>query len=31
MYTVQEPKRRAVHPKAYADNFAYTRIGQWTH
>jgi hypothetical protein len=31
MYTVQEPKMRAVHPKAYADNFAYTRIGQWTH
>jgi len=31
MYTVDEPKTRAVRPRAYADNFAYTRIGQWTH
>jgi len=31
MYTVDEPKARAVRPRAYADNFAYTRIGQWTH
>jgi NADH dehydrogenase ubiquinone Fe-S protein 4 len=30
-YTVfepQEPKRRTI---AYADNFRYNRIGQWTH
>jgi hypothetical protein len=31
MYTVEEPKERAVRPKAYADNFAYTRVGRWTH
>lgn len=31
MYTVDEPKLRAVRPKAYADNFAYTRVGRWTH
>jgi hypothetical protein len=31
MYTVQEPGARAIRPKAYADNFAYNRIGQWTH
>ncbi len=31
MYTIAEPKERAVRPKAYADNFAYTRIGRWTH
>jgi hypothetical protein len=31
MYTIAEPKVRAVRPKAYADNFAYTRIGRWTH
>ena len=31
MYTVEEPKERAIRPKAYADNFAYTRVGRWTH
>ena len=31
MYTIDEPKVRAVRPRAYADNFAYTRIGRWTH
>ena len=30
-YTVEMPKARAIRPKAYADNFAYTRIGRWTH
>ena len=30
-YRVTEPKRRRVKPKAYADNFAYTRNGAWTH
>jgi hypothetical protein len=31
MYTVQEPRARAIKPRTYADNFAYTRIGLWTH
>ena len=31
MYTVAEPRERAIRPKAYSDNFAYTRIGRWTH
>lgn len=30
-YQVTEPKARRVKPKAYADNFAYTRNGAWTH
>ncbi len=30
-YRVVEPKVRPVRPKAYADNFKYGRIGQWTH
>ncbi|MEO8558647.1 MAG: ETC complex I subunit [Rhodospirillales bacterium] len=30
-FTVEEPHARTVRPKAYADNFAYTRIGRWTH
>ena len=30
-YTLEMPKSRAVRPKAYADNFAYTRVGRWTH
>jgi hypothetical protein len=30
-YTVEMPKSRPVRPKAYADNFAYTRLGRWTH
>ena len=30
-YQVTEPKHRRVKPKAYADNFAFTRNGAWTH
>ena len=30
-YQVSEPKQRRVKPKAYADNFAFTRNGAWTH
>ena len=30
-YHVSEPKTRRVKPKAYADNFAFTRNGAWTH
>ena len=30
-HVVQEPKQRRIKPKAYADNFAYTRTGLWTH
>ena len=30
-YQVREPKSRNVTPKAYADNFAFTRNGAWTH
>jgi hypothetical protein len=30
-YTVEMPRPRHVRPKAYADNFAYNRIGRWTH
>ena len=30
-YTVEQPRERAVRPKAYADNFAFTRVGRWTH
>ena len=30
-YTVQEEKVRKIKPKAYADNFAYTRQEPWTH
>ena len=30
-YRVTEPKQRKVKPKAYADNFAFTRNGAWTH
>ncbi len=31
MYTLEEPRDRKVRPKAYADNFAYSRVGRWTH
>ncbi len=31
MVSVQEPHRRKVQPKAYADNFAYHRPFPWTH
>ena len=30
-YTVEKPHERAIRPKAYADNFAYNRVGRWTH
>ena len=30
-YSVEQPKVRLVRPKAYADNFAFTRLGRWTH
>ena len=30
-YVVQQPKLRRVKPRAYADNFAFTRNGAWTH
>ena len=30
-YTVEKPHERRLRPKAYADNFAYTRVGRWTH
>ncbi len=30
-YHVQEPRKRRVTAKAYADNFKYGRIGSWTH
>jgi hypothetical protein len=30
-YVVELPHARHVRPKAYADNFAYNRIGRWTH
>ena len=30
-YVVQQPKTRRVQPKAYADNFAFSRNGAWTH
>jgi hypothetical protein len=30
-YTVEPPSKRHIRPKAYADNFAYNRIGRWTH
>jgi hypothetical protein len=30
-YTVEMPHARAIRPKAYADNFAYNRVGRWTH
>jgi len=30
-YTVEIPQNRAIRPKAYADNFAFNRVGRWTH
>jgi len=30
-YTVEKPHERKLRPKAYADNFAYNRVGRWTH
>jgi hypothetical protein len=31
MYSIERPNERQVRPKAYADNFAYTRLLRWTH
>lgn len=31
MYTVEQPHEHRVKPKAYADNFAYSRPFPWTH
>ena len=31
MYSLEEPRERKLRPKAYADNFAYRRLGRWTH
>jgi len=30
-YTIELPHPRHIRPKAYADNFAYNRVGRWTH
>ena len=30
-YTVEQPRERGIRQKAYADNFAYNRVGRWTH
>jgi hypothetical protein len=30
-YILEEPTERKVQPKAYADNFRFDRIGNWTH
>ena len=30
-YTVEKSHERKIRPKAYADNFAYNRVGRWTH
>ena len=30
-YTVEAPHQRHIRPKAYADNFAYNKVGRWTH
>ena len=30
-HQVSEPKLRRVKPRAYAENFAFTRNGAWTH
>ncbi len=31
IYRVIEPKTRKVRPRGYADNFAFDRVGSWTH
>ncbi|MEK9673794.1 MAG: ETC complex I subunit [Rhodospirillaceae bacterium] len=31
IYRVIEPKARRVKPKSYSDNFAFDRVGVWTH
>ncbi len=30
-YTVHKPHERKIKPKAYADNFSYSRPEPWTH
>jgi hypothetical protein len=30
-YSVTRPKQRRIRPKAYSDNFAWTRLQPWTH
>ena len=30
-YIIQQQKSRRVRPRAYADNFAFSRNGAWTH
>lgn len=30
-FRLEEPRRRTVRPKSYADNFRYGRDGNWTH
>ena len=30
-FEVVKPKQRRVRRKAYADNFAFDRVGNWTH
>lgn len=30
-YSVELPRTHTIRPKAYADNFAFTRVGRWTH
>ena len=31
MYSLERPVEKAIKPKAYADNFSYSRMGRWTH
>ena len=31
LYNLEEPKERKLQVKAYADNFAFGKIGRWTH
>lgn len=31
IYRVAEPQTRRVKPKSYSDNFAFNRVGSWTH
>lgn len=30
-YELYEPQERIIKPKAYADNFVYTKLKPWTH
>jgi hypothetical protein len=30
-YDIDAPAERVIRPKAYADNFAFTRVENWTH